>query len=186
MLKVSHLKSLWLTVFLIIYSINARAQGAGNALYFDGSNDYVSVSNSIGTAHTIEFWIHSNTVIDGAGPWEPLMLFNGQSGFYLSINNSTSHFTDETISITTDGSGSKLLSSKTDMKEGWNHVAIVSNGSEYNKIFINGISTTVYNKANNLDPDVLNITSLKIGEYSSSYMYNGSMDEFRFWSLQRS
>jgi hypothetical protein len=186
--KVSHLKSLWLPVFLIIFSINARAQGAGHALYFDGSNTndrYVNVNSAIGTVHTIEFWVNSDIELNG-GTGQPAFYFNSDNNQYIWLNSSTSSITGETVGFSVGNTANRTYTTQ-NMPVGWNHIAIVSDGTRYTNIYINGKPATVVTPSGYDEAPVISISNMQIGARSSSnHFYKGYLDEIRFWSSSRS
>ncbi|MEO6902566.1 MAG: LamG-like jellyroll fold domain-containing protein [Bacteroidia bacterium] len=178
---------------LLIYFLFLPAfifpQGSGKALNFDGTNDYVS-AGAIGTANTIEFWVNSTNAINGTAAATPILSLNGPvSDKYIWINDAFGLVSGETITIAYgNGAGQKSYIT-TVLQTGWNHVAIVSNGTIYDKVYINGVSVTVSQSSGNAL--VAAISSLQIGGRTdngsgAAAYYKGELDELRFWSTQRS
>lgn len=60
---------LYFLTLTILLSLNLKAQSFGNALQFDGVNDYVDMGNDstfhVGTAVTYEVWINPDTTLSG-------------------------------------------------------------------------------------------------------------------------
>ncbi len=171
------------------------SQGASKALNFDGTNDYVSVG-AIGTFHTIEFWINSNNNIDGVSTAKPIMSFNGAvPDMYIWSNNAFGAVAGETITLGSAASGNQEKTYITNvLLPGWNHVAFVSNGTIFNKAYVNGVSVTAspysFAAPNNLYALVFAISTLQIGARTdngggASAYFSGELDELRFWNTQR-
>ncbi|WP_170109857.1 DUF7948 domain-containing protein, partial [Xanthomarina spongicola] len=170
-----------LTIVSPIVSDNCQN---GNGLDFDGVDDFVSIGN-VGNAQTIEFWMYSNSTIDGTGDYDMIFNFNNSDLIYIATNGVTSSISGETLSVVTAGGGG-ILSIKDVLPAGWNHIAITSNGSIYNNIYLNGNVSTTYSAGGNTN--VITINSAFIGQRPSSPLnrFEGRLDELRFWNVSRS
>lgn len=182
-------------IYFYLMPVLAFSQGAAKTLNFDGTNDYVSVG-AIGTFHTVEFWINSTNTIDGVSASKPIMSFNGSvPDMYIWLNGAFAGVGNETITLGSANAGNQEKTYITTvLQAGWNHVAFVSNGTIYNKAYINGVSVTAspysFAAPNNLYALVLNIATLQIGARTnngsgSAAYFAGEIDELRFWSTQR-
>ncbi len=179
-------------IYFYLMPVLAFSQGAAKTLNFDGTNDYVSVG-AIGTFHTVEFWINSTNTIDGVSASKPIMSFNGSvPDMYIWLNGAFAGVGNETIILGSANAGNQEKTYITTvLQAGWNHVAFVSNGTIYNKAYINGVSVTAspysFAAPNNLYALVLNIATLQIGARTnngsgSAAYFAGEIDELRFWS----
>ncbi len=158
----------------------------GNSLAFDGVDDFVSLG-SLGSAQTIEFWMNADASFDPSQEYNMLFNFNNSIYNYIATGNITGSISGETLSIValTSGGGFGVVSIKEELI-GWNHIAIVSNGSSYSSIYVNGNPVTVYPSGT---ASVININSGFIGQRIDTDTvgrYHGVLDEVRFWNVSRS
>lgn len=162
---------------LVVVSFN-------NALYFDGANDYVSLtSNSIpdgATEFTIEAWIKpDDSNFDGAYH----AVFGNQTGANATTRNPSFYLKSGGIHIDSyeDNTLTRydfLTPASGILQNVWSHIALVKQGNLF-YVYINGqLSFTT------AAPTNINIT----GPYQFGYIDNyfaGKMDEIRFWSVAR-
>lgn len=152
---------------------------AGEALNFDGTNDYVSVPAVPSPEYTIETWVKLNTLVN-----RNIIAGTNSSGpstaLPISLRvNSAGKFEH----LTFDGSN-KILQSDVTLTTGtWYHVAISAKAGGNMKIVVNGnetISTFTIGALWN------GLTSFRLGQNTMSGFnyFNGSLDEFRVWHRQ--
>jgi len=150
---------------------NYTPSGQGCSLEFDGSDDYVSIPDSIlgmDGDFTVELWLKPITspgsykrfftLIDGTNNLQ-LTIYNGQLSWRFG---NVANRTTETIPV-----GS------------WSHFAFVRDViSGNNSMYINGIKTsdTVTGPTANGNYSAIG------GGYSDSYMFNGLIDEVRIYA----
>ncbi len=110
----------------------------GNALDFDGSNDYVDCGNDSsllpGGSFTLSAWIYSDGYISNGSIFNVIVgrgdPFNDSSGYGFTIG------TDDKLRFTADGSSA---ASGVDIKDRWIHAVGVYDSSESKlKIYIDG------------------------------------------------
>ena len=163
--------------------------GPGNAISFDGSDDYITCGNDINPTDkvTLEAWI--NTTDDGgwvAGKWSDTDSMH--QSYLLSICGGKA-------TITVDGGGTELddieLSSSNIMNDShWHHIAGTwdKNGGENNmKIYVDGILRGERTTSSALDLQHLSGRATEIGggvEASTSWL-QAEIDEIRIWSVVR-
>ena len=154
--------------------------GAGYALNFTSSNNYVDCGNSpsvkiTGTAITMEAWIKPTlkttmSILKKTGGSQGYELYCGSAGFiYSRFNNNAA---------------SKSVSSSLYPLNQWIHVAATYDGIS-TKMYVNGVleGTTPYQAA------ITNSTNtLLIGNDPSDLTkgFKGSIDEVRLWNTVRS
>jgi Fe-S cluster assembly iron-binding protein IscA len=179
------------TTTLTAPTVSDNCSVFGNSIALDGVDDYISASGAIGNVNTIEFWINPDLPINGSNASGMLFNFNGNANQWIATNGSASGISDETMNIGGVESGSTFshLAIKNTIS-GWTHVAIVSNGTRYNTVYLNGVPVTTYTNPGlgNLLPPVYNINSLVIGKrFGGGYTgeFPGKLDEIRFWSSIR-
>ena len=160
----------------------------GNALLFDGTDNYVEIPDAASLDFTqdlsAELWVSfSNLSYGGWG-------FGWQSLFVKNIFSSSAYG----LMICTPETGSKYLrfytgNTQTDyiwedvQIDTWYHLAVVKDGSTA-KIYINGEEKTVGSAGSIVN----NEHSLLLGrnEGTMNYQLNGTLDEVRFWNYARS
>ena len=175
------MKSLLPFFFFLIPSFSFSTE---STLNFDGNNDYISLG-SIGTVHTIEFWMNADYPIDGIDNFTPLLSFNDLNNAYITTNNTFSFIQGETISLTMNGAD--IIYTNKVLTGGWHHIAFVSDGSKYTQIYIDGVRVNTHYGISGSAPAIIQISSAEIGAHSlSQNYYKGEIDELRFWNISRS
>jgi hypothetical protein len=104
--------------------------GQVNSLYFDGSDDYLTISNSSNQFEatgdfTFEAWVNWSTLYSNSGQMSPL--FGGQQYDYVALYNGS-----KTIRVDANGgcSGDRNFGSSSSISTGeWIHIAVVRSGS---------------------------------------------------------
>ena len=157
----------------------------GNALSFDGVEDYVDLGNTeiIGdnTSFTIETWIKPDLVSSG-----------GIYGEFLSASNHTKNYLNLTANKHIafdqylDNGGGALVSNTALNENKWYHIAYVQDGTN-RKIYINGVLDIEDNSAetyNGSVPDAVCIGA-RARDNTIDEIYTGEIDEFRLWNIAR-
>ncbi|MFY7885984.1 MAG: LamG domain-containing protein, partial [Dolichospermum sp.] len=148
----------------------------GNALNFDGTNDFVNIpdANSLDltTNYTIESWVNINTATALAGIVSKYHTV-GANGYIVRLTG-TSPFRG----IDFDG----LSTANNVLETGkWYHIAAVKNGAT-RTLYVNGVAQTIsgagYTVTANTDP-------IKIGSDYNARYFNGDIDEVRIWNTAR-
>ncbi len=153
-----------------------KAAGAGNALEFDGTNDYIDLGSpnafdSLAMHNfSIDMWIKTTdagrSILMGNYGDNPSVNFEiNTGGFLRTYLNGTSFGDDQSVA---DGI--------------WHHVAtVVDFDNDLVKMYIDGIES--YSGTNTVAPYVVN-RNMMIGRdpRSGSYYFDGQMDEVRIWN----
>jgi hypothetical protein len=151
----------------------------GNALEFDGKDDYVEVNNVPintlpGANNTVTFWMYWNGGYhDG---WS--MPFSWDSQYDIGFNDN-GYFGFNTYNSDVWGISSSGLSNR------WVYVtAIFYNGDAKNsRLFIDGIEQTLSQKQGSTgSSSVSNSARIGSGSDSSNYFFDGFIDEVRVWN----
>ena len=168
-------------VFLILIlsslSIQLKAQ-AGNALDFDGTNDYVLTSGVVlGTTFTQEMWVYPT---DATLSYKSILGTNAADNFprHPSVYQygKKIHFGF--------GNGSVWYSDVTDKDvltiNSWNQIAVTFNGTDY-LIYVNG--SLVYSSAcaSGKTPNTATLQE-QIGSSFNNSFFKGQIDEVRIWN----
>jgi len=170
------------TLFVVIlFSVSLFAQFSGNALQFDGVNDYVNLGNSpvfnIDSAVTYEAWIEPDTNLAGFifGKW-----VNFQEDKQLTFNGSSVSFYLHNVF-----SGTSLTTTSIIPLHQYTHIAATYDGTTA-KLYVNGVldtskpvSSGVGNSSGNLyigfNPD----------RFDAVLPFKGIIDECRIWNIAR-
>lgn len=166
------MKNFLLTPFILLLSISTVAQkpGSGNAIRFDGTDDYVVVPYDASglTQLSIEFWFKKGN-INNAGIFQ--------------WTDSTLNSTSPWILISDVGTSVRLLAddayqmSATGLTAGtWYHMAISYDGVNW-KMYLNGVLAGTSAANFGTKPK----THFFLGNGYPSHWY-GQMDEMRIWN----
>ena len=161
---------------------------SGNALNFDGVNDYVSlndgmIDNSIATAITIETWLY----------WSPtsssdVHFICGKGLEQMEIHTCGDAGANGLRFIPTTGIYLDAYNVLPVNK--WTHIAVVYDpANAFAKMYINGTEVTlVKNGPGTMGAALQNTTNqFNIGrrQYMGSYYFKGNIEEFRIWNKVR-
>lgn len=171
--------------------------GAGNALNFDGTNDFVRIANEtnfdfdLASAFTFEFWIKDT---DRSGVELILGKYTTSGvdyGYQIRIENSGALDRLEFLFRNTGGTSDKAAVNGVDLRDGeCHHIAAAhanSSGSGAMNLYIDGVLQTLDEDLGDIGGSALNNSRLiigKRGDYNDSY-FNGEIDELRVWNVQR-
>ncbi|MCH7724630.1 MAG: T9SS type A sorting domain-containing protein [Bacteroidetes bacterium] len=177
--EISDLQTAWSPTVPVTVS-----NGAGYALDFDGTDDFIDCGNSssvnITEFITLEAWIKSDkfeatqSIIkkNGSGSGYELSLSSNGNVFFR-LNGSNSWRANSTSLYPHDGNT-------------WMHIAATYDGTELT-IYINGVAEGTDPTA--LDSIKTNSNNLVIGTNaadSTSGLFDGAIDEVRIWNVARS
>ena len=157
----------------------------GNALEFDGNNDYVDCGQSdaldITGSLTIEAWVkpytkNSNLTIV-ANSYAGL----NNSGYAFHIN--TWNNTDRKIGFETNNGDPIVTRDSVVEFNQWQHIAVTASGVTAT-VYVNGEAKKVIGNVTltSSKPNVLNIGAMP----NPAYYYKGQIDEVRIWNVVRS
>lgn len=172
------MKKLFLIIcFLMICTGILMAQN--NALKFDGSNDYVEISDNdvldITGSMTVEAWVNYE-VLDG-NYYRIVSKGEYNDGWIFGVTyQQTLDFTFNTT---------QTAYAQTSLQTGkWYHIAaVIDNSAKKIYLYLNGVlDNSGYSFTGNL-PATTN--TLKIGKSNNGYFSNASVDEVRIWNVAR-
>jgi hypothetical protein len=162
----------------------AQSKFGGASALFDGTGDYLQIVDSslkLGTSNfTIEGWVYPtvNPGNDGVFHLNTSILGSNTNGLAVGMVNDNGNGNSWTIYSAGTGtkSGGATISTNT-----WYHFALVRNGSALN-LYVNG--TSIISITDSTDYSTQD--SLAIGgHYSSNYVMQGNLDEFRISNSAR-
>jgi len=148
----------------------------GNALDFDGTNDYVAIPDhnqlDMTNNYTLECWFKADS-FGTAGNLRGLIdkyQTSGAAGYLLRLNGAELDF-------------DQLVTSGLNLQTGrWYHVAAVNSNST-RTLYVNGLARTISGTSYTV---LANTNELRLGCDYSSRFYDGQMDEARVWNVVRS
>ncbi len=178
------MKTILTTVFVMfLFCLNLFAQFSGNALQFDGVNDYVDMGNAatfnVGNAVTYEAWINPDTTLTGFifAKWvafaEDIQLgFSGNKIFFYLHNVF---------------GGVQLYSSTFVPLHQYTHIAATYDASAgIAKIYINGVFDTSKSVGSSVSNSTGNLYfgfNPVRGDFVAPF--KGIIDEVRIWNIAR-
>jgi len=149
--------------------------GPINTLLFDGSNDYINVTdaNSLDLTenYTLESWINATTFISAGGIISKYA--SGGNGYFLRLSH-TGSYND----LYFDG----MYTTGLNLQAGvWYHVAAVKSGAT-RKLYVNGKEVSLTGTPIDV---AANSNGLRIGCYFEMRYFQGMIDEVRIWNVAR-
>jgi len=175
-----------LLVIWFCFAVQLFGQGAGKALSFDGSNDYVEIPDQTAlnpSSFTLEAWIKtSQTSIGRILAKESTT--NGAQRYSLNINVSPGKA--EIRFDASDGSGPVTATSITSVTDiDWHHIAgVFDDSNDKLMIYVDGVleatTSTAKTPKSSSNP-------LYIGRFDEQYgnYFKGIIDEVRIWNTAR-
>ena len=157
-----------------IYGATWTAGRVGQALSFDGDDDYVDcgagTSLDITDAITIEAWVKWG---GSTGTFQSIVGKENAYTLYSNNNNKLDLWLYQ-------GGWTKVTSTTTLTTNTWQHVTATYNGSSSGEIYLNGTSIKQSDVSGNIG---ISVYSLSIGDKSSvGFSFKGSIDEVRIYN----
>lgn len=157
-----------------VVTSTAMTPAPGNALSFDGANDYVAAPDNdsldLSTAYTLEAWIKIST-LQYSGIISKFQT-SGSNGYFLRLKSASPY-----NQIDFDG----LVGGPTLSTGIWYHIAGVKRSDGSRLLYVNGTEYTLSGSAT----VAANADSLKIGSDLSARFFAGKIDEVRIWRKAR-
>lgn len=152
----------------------------GNALSFNGTNQYVTVPNGVVSGlndFTIATWVYWN----GGGNWQRIFDFGSGTNTYMFLSPKNGANGRLRFAIK-NGGGEQIIDSNAVLPSGgWTHVAVTLSGST-GTLYVNGVQVG-QNSAMTLRPSDLGATTQnRIGrsQFNDPY-FNGRLDDLRIY-----
>ena len=167
-----------------VRSVNPFKRNTQTSMYFDGTGDYMytptNASYGIGSAKdfTIETWAYPIVTTAGKGIFQ---ISATAGGLQASVSTTLAIAITATNAVEMYANGTTYTTAAAKVPLGvWTHLAIVRS-SGVTKLYINGVLETSIGTAGSItDTTAYPNTSLVVGGYySTSYLWNGYIDDFR-------
>ena len=146
----------------------------GQALYFDGSNDYVSTTLTSGKIFTWSAWFKSASVVTACG-YQSIITIPGASYMLMDVCNSAGSF------WSSDGMGGTNLLVTGLTNNTWYHLVLMREGDSITggyKAYLNGVYKGQANTGIWSSADVI-----RIGNRSDvAQPFNGTIDDVRIYN----
>ena len=160
----------------------------GNALDFDGYNDYVSlpIGSVINSLRNCTFAIWVNW--DSSSSWERIWDFGTGTTYYMFLTPKNSVNNRMRFAITTSGNGSEEQTTAPSALSsyGWHHVTVTINADYHtHKLYLDG-SPVAQNYYGYHEPDDLGYTNknyLAKSNFTADPYFNGRLDDFRIYNF---
>ncbi|WP_436514338.1 LamG-like jellyroll fold domain-containing protein [Ekhidna sp. To15] len=180
--------------FLFVNSYPS-AEGAGEALTFDGTDDFVEIPSldvSGLNALTVEAWIKPNDIPNGPGNQYATIVGKGSYGaagtnsvsLYL-FGSDASPFSELRGRIDNGGSVEEVTFDANNLFSGeWVHVALSWNSGDPVNLYVNGelvdSSAPIFGPINSVGDNLMIGSSAQGGEL----LFEGEIDEVRIWDFE--
>ncbi|MFY0600829.1 MAG: T9SS type A sorting domain-containing protein [Cyclobacteriaceae bacterium] len=157
----------------------------GNALDFDGTEDYVNISNSASvqnlTSYTVEAWVKPDAIVN----YNPIFFKTNGSGSDIEIYGRADGYS---IVHNRNNGGSTVnkIGSNAGIAGQWHHLAVTYDEATTTlKIFVDGVENL---SDATMPVPLTNAYSLELGRATTfgNYELAGELDEVRIWNVARS
>jgi len=159
----------------------------GNALDFDGYNDYVSlpIGSVIGSLRncTIAVWVNW----DGGNVWQRIWDFGSSETVNMFLTPKNGDDNRLRFVITTSGrTGEERTDASTALSSGWHHVVVtIDADNTTHTLYVDGTQVG-QNTSGSHEPDDLGSTThnyLARSQYSADPYFNGRLDDVRIYNV---
>ena len=154
---------------VLAVSFTAAHSQAGQALAFNGTNNYVSLPFTFSGSYTKEAWIRTNTLTGTPN----IISGNGSTGTALYLDNGR-------IAAGHGPTFTQTLDATPLVAGTWYHVAVTFNAATgamnlyKNGVVVSSATAPAYTE-----------TVQELGRFIGTFYFNGAIDEVRVWNLVR-
>lgn len=159
-------------------TIQSSLNAAGEALNFDGVDDYVISTGYLAfTEYTIETWVKLNVLTN-----QSIIAGTNNSGPLSTLSHNLRFMNGKFEHALWDGAGKNLTSTVTVTTGVWYHVAISAKNNNVMKITVNGNETV---STFSIGTSWTALNQFRFGSNAIGLPYfNGELDEVRIWNRQ--
>ena len=153
----------------------------GQAVYLDGSNDFVTLPAGVADSSdiTVATWVYWN----GGDGWQRIFDFGNNTTEYMFLTPSTGGSDELKFSITTSSNGGEQRIATSPLSTAqWTHVAVTLQ-DDVATLYVDS-SPVGSNSAVTIDPNDFSPANNYIGDsqWSSDPLFNGRIDDFRIYN----
>lgn len=175
------------------YTLGRSDAGVGNALDFDGTDDYVEITDDtsidfdVSENFTVETWVKipSTAQVDNSGTRNDFISkWNGAGATPYAYNIRYRNDDNRILAARYDGSNAPNVTSVSTFNDDqWHHVAFVKNGSSL-LLYVDGLLEVT--STDNTSSTTLSSSPLTLGaRFTTNQRFTGELDEVRIWSDTR-
>ncbi|MDP4687295.1 MAG: choice-of-anchor D domain-containing protein, partial [Salibacteraceae bacterium] len=162
-----------------IYNFDVRGEvyAFAGALSFDGTNDFVLISDTLGTVGLSEFTAEAWVKVSGStGEIQAVLSSTGTEAFHFQLSDSASIHNN---AVYTNNGVLFLPVFPRTPHNVWRHIALVAKSGD-TRVYVNGAQIGTTNTAT--FDNILVTNNMRIGSgFSSGRFFNGDIDEVRLW-----
>ncbi len=180
------IKLILILTFVILYTLlSAQDNFSGDALDFDGTDDYVNIGNdaslNTGNVLTVEAWIKPTDLSTRQGIYSTRK--NNRSGSFQLEVGPGSGGTNRVV-VTGVNTWIAQTNDNAIVPNQWNHIVYTRSGtgSGTHKIYVNGEEQTLISDADYIFVDNTDDKVIASGT-NGGYFFSGLMDEVRIWNV---
>ena len=154
----------------------------GQAIEFDGENDYLRLTGRFGDSSSFTFaaWVRW----DGGGNWQRIFDFGDGTSRYLFLTPKSG---DNTLRFAIrNGGDEQRLDAPALIPGVWTHVAVTITG-DTGKLFVNGTRVAT-NDSMTINPNQIGTEANFLGDsqFSADPLFDGALDDVRIFNYARS
>ncbi len=152
----------------------------GQALVFDGTNDYLKLPTGISYQNNFMFaaWVYWN----GGSQWQRILDIGNGITHYMLLTPSSGGNTLR-LAITNSGGGGEKRIDTTQMPTGqWVHIAIVVSDSTINLYVDGNLAGTIANTGLTLSDVYANCSYIGKSQFAADPLFNGMIDDIRIYN----
>jgi hypothetical protein len=148
---------------------NQNPSAYPSSLNFDGTNDYMTVSNSTAySSYSVSCWVNADTL----SSYARLVSLDSVNHRFLGLHDDGTLISGYKVG----GSWNQLFTSSTITIGTWNHIVLVDNGTN-TKIYVNGVENTLSNSI------AVDGPTYYIGTYNGSGNFlDGKLSNISTWN----
>jgi len=173
----------------IFQPLGARAQASGNALSYDGTDDFLSFPTGIVSSINADFTIEQYVLWRGGADFQKVFDFGKGTNEFMFLSPKGLTGVRFAITITGEGAGAQIIESATPLPLNvYTHVAVtIDNATNTGKLYINGVLSAT-NTMMTLRPASLLMTDqnwLGRSQFVTDPYFNGNIEELRISNVVR-
>ncbi|MDP2217798.1 MAG: LamG-like jellyroll fold domain-containing protein [Methanolobus sp.] len=157
----------------------ARIRGkSGNALHFDGADDYVQVNEKIITGYPFSISLWLNTTSSGSEQAVANLAYSSAQNSYYGIDMTSGGV----VRLVARNTNARYLNGVQINDGQWHHVVAVYRSSNDRTLYVDGVSAGTDGRGTNFNANSNRWTFGRWGDSTPSNYFNGYIDDVRLYS----